>query len=339
MKNLLGAEIKFASEAVIIFFVLSGYLVGGSVLRLFRTNRWSWKVYLEKRLTRLYMVLLPAIALGVILDRTGLHFAKPGSVYFTPPGIGVITTFHLLERLRLPVIFGNVLFLQGPVVEDVGTNVSIWSLANEFWYYMIFPFAVIALRKSGSALLRIGSGLVACGLLWFVRLSIASLFPVWIFGALLVLLPQRLSAERAKWGTILSTAVLLAAMVIVRMLRMPAIEADYVISLATCLFLFFAVQQKQAASKNAYTAIAGYMSKISYSLYLFHLPMAIFLCSLVNDPWQPWSKTPQHTLTLLSLDAVVLVIVTLLWRIFEANTDQVRLALFGRKAENRSVSA
>ncbi len=34
-------EIKFASEAVVIFFVLSGYLVGGSVIRSLRTAQWS----------------------------------------------------------------------------------------------------------------------------------------------------------------------------------------------------------------------------------------------------------------------------------------------------------
>lgn len=53
---------------VIIFFVLSGYLVGGSVLRAHATDRWSWSGYLFNRLTRLYIVLFPALIFGGLID-------------------------------------------------------------------------------------------------------------------------------------------------------------------------------------------------------------------------------------------------------------------------------
>jgi peptidoglycan/LPS O-acetylase OafA/YrhL len=53
---------------VIVFFVLSGYLVGGSVLRSVAVNHWSWRVYLLNRLTRLYAVLIPALVFGGLLD-------------------------------------------------------------------------------------------------------------------------------------------------------------------------------------------------------------------------------------------------------------------------------
>ena len=60
---------------VIVFFVLSGYLVGGSVLRSVRTGSWSWRAYLLARLSRLYVVLLPALLLGGALDWLGMHMA------------------------------------------------------------------------------------------------------------------------------------------------------------------------------------------------------------------------------------------------------------------------
>lgn len=37
-------------EAVVIFFVLSGYLISGSVFRALEQGRWSWKDYLTHRL-------------------------------------------------------------------------------------------------------------------------------------------------------------------------------------------------------------------------------------------------------------------------------------------------
>ena len=54
-------------DAVIIFFVLSGYLIGASVLKGAVTQRWTWNSYLIKRATRLYVVLLPSITLTAIL--------------------------------------------------------------------------------------------------------------------------------------------------------------------------------------------------------------------------------------------------------------------------------
>ena len=52
--------------AVIIFFVLSGYLVGKHVYLAFNTGRWSWREYAIKRLSRLWIVLIPALILTAI---------------------------------------------------------------------------------------------------------------------------------------------------------------------------------------------------------------------------------------------------------------------------------
>ena len=57
-------------QAVMVFFVLSGYFVGSSVLRAFRRSRWSWRWYLNQRLTRLWIVLAPALLIGAAFDFT-----------------------------------------------------------------------------------------------------------------------------------------------------------------------------------------------------------------------------------------------------------------------------
>src|ERR1700760_4355536 len=56
---------------VIAFFVLSGYLVGGSVLRSMNLDRWAWRGYLLNRMTRLNTGLIPALALGGLLEVVG----------------------------------------------------------------------------------------------------------------------------------------------------------------------------------------------------------------------------------------------------------------------------
>ena len=67
---------------VVVFFVLSGYLVGGSVLRQMATDRWSLGGYALKRLTRLYAVLIPALILGGLFDLLGLRlFGTTGDIW------------------------------------------------------------------------------------------------------------------------------------------------------------------------------------------------------------------------------------------------------------------
>ena len=61
-------------EAVMIFFILSGYLIGGEVMREMSDNRFSWKVYLTKRVVRLYIVLIPALVLTAMFDHIGYDF-------------------------------------------------------------------------------------------------------------------------------------------------------------------------------------------------------------------------------------------------------------------------
>jgi hypothetical protein len=94
-------------------------------------------------LTRLYIVLIPAVLLGVVLDHLGYRLFGAGSIYYSPTGLDLVPTHDLAQRLLPSVIAGNLMFLQGLCVPIVGTNVALWSLSNEFWYYMIFPGSLV----------------------------------------------------------------------------------------------------------------------------------------------------------------------------------------------------
>lgn len=58
--------------AVEVFLVLSGHVIAGSVLAARRAGTRSWRRYLVSRLTRLEIVLLPALALGAPWDGQGV---------------------------------------------------------------------------------------------------------------------------------------------------------------------------------------------------------------------------------------------------------------------------
>jgi peptidoglycan/LPS O-acetylase OafA/YrhL len=329
-------EIKFASEAVVIFFVLSGYLVGGSVLRSLRTAQWSWRVYLTKRITRLYVVLIPAILIGVALDYAGIHLFGPASIYTAPEGMGLGTLANLVGRLQPSVMLGNALFLESILVPYPGTNASIWSLVNEFWYYLAFPLLALAWATKRGWALRIAYVLAACVLLMFVGRHIAILFPVWIFGAVASMLPRRFSVKQAKRLSAVFGLLLLTGMVGVRLLHFQAVPADYLIGVLTALLLWAVVQQTAPASDGLYKTVTGFFSRISYTLYLFHLPMAMFVCGLLNSPWRRWTYTPKNVAMYLASDFMILLLIYGLWWIFEAKTDTIRTWIFERERQPRS---
>jgi peptidoglycan/LPS O-acetylase OafA/YrhL len=68
-------------SAVMVFFVLSGFLIGGNVARSVRAGRWSWRDYAVKRMSRLWLVLIPALVLAATFDQFGQHFASGSGFY------------------------------------------------------------------------------------------------------------------------------------------------------------------------------------------------------------------------------------------------------------------
>lgn len=332
-------EIKFASEAVIIFFVLSGYLVGGSVLRLIRNNRWSWSVYLTKRVVRLYVVLIPAILFGVTLDYLGYHYLGTASAYYQPPGMELGTSFHLADRFHAYVLIGNALFLESILVPFPGTNVSIWSLINEFWYYLAFPLIVLALTAKQSPFKRFAYAIGACAVIVFVGKHIAILFPIWILGALANILPRRLAAKQAKLVSAFLTALLLAGMVGVRFFHLQMVQAGYLLGILVSLLIWAIVQQTEPSKDGLYKSVAGFFSRISYTLYLFHIPLAMFASGLINSPWKPWTYTVKNISMFVMVDAIVVLIVYGFWSLFEKNTDKIRSWVFEREHASPKTSA
>src|SRR5579859_7896369 len=61
----------FGHQAVMIFFVLSGFFISRSVIADQQHRRFEWGSYLIKRLSRLWIVLVPALLLTFLWDLIG----------------------------------------------------------------------------------------------------------------------------------------------------------------------------------------------------------------------------------------------------------------------------
>src|SRR4051812_45639906 len=166
-------------EAVIILFVLSGYLVGGSVLRSVKNGTWSWTDYLFKRITRLWVVLIPALALGISLDLLGMHLFGSAASIYTGPAPSLVP-HDLSARLTWKVIASNAFFLQGILSPTAGTNNSLWGLAYEWWYYLQFPLLILAFSKRTKPFIRLLYLGLLLGSAFWVGKDIVTLFPTWL---------------------------------------------------------------------------------------------------------------------------------------------------------------
>src|SRR5882757_9437322 len=316
-------------EAVIIFFVLSGYLVGGSVIRSVKNGTWSWKSYLFKRITRLWVVLIPALFFGISLDILGMHlFGSPTSIYAAPPS--TLVPHDLATRLSWKVIVANATFLQRILAPTAGTNNSLWSLAYEWWYYLQFPMLVLAFSKGSKPFIRVLYLGLLLGSAFFVGNDIMTLFPCWLLGAAIATIPVR---KLSRSFAIPLLAFSISALCLVKMFDLSKYGAAWCAAIACALILFCAVRQPGRCSNVLYQRVAGFFSDISYTLYLIHLPLAIFICALVNRPWHYYSVSLPNISMFLLMNAAVVVAASLFYKLFEGNTDRVRQALANKNED------
>jgi peptidoglycan/LPS O-acetylase OafA/YrhL/lysophospholipase L1-like esterase len=282
-----------AHSAVIVFFVLSGLLISDSALRSVQAGKWSPKRYLIQRLSRLYVVLLPALALGSLLDQAGLHFFPSTSIY--DGSHGFVIQFPVVERADFATFLGNLLFCQEILCKPFGSNGALWSLSYEFWYYILFPLVLFAWRAR-SLLIRALCGLGSVAILYGVGPTIACYFSIWLMGTAIAVLPRPTSAPRwvhvsaIAMGLVLFVASLAAARA---QLIHNSFVMDAIVGCATSALLYAVVILPHHELRPIVSFFATRLAGMSYTLYLTHLSAVVFLSALLgaNAQWQLNAKT------------------------------------------------
>ena len=275
-------------QAVMIFFVLSGFLIGGGVLA--TKDRWSWKRYSINRLTRLYVVLLPALLLTAALD----HFARAapgGHTYFDLP-VKHFNAQPLASRQSLSVFLGNVVFLQTISVPVFGSDSPLWSLANEFWYYVLFPSVALALSRGRCGLVhRLFAGSIAIFLLVWLPAGILGGFLIWLLGVAVYLTPSIMLSVTTRRLCITVSAVLFSAILALsRTNQLPADYGDFMVAIGFALWLACLIRTGPSPDdiSSTYRTCAKLLSSCSYSVYAVHFPIVMLIRCLAGTMiWQP----------------------------------------------------
>ncbi len=323
---LLEGRVSVGHLAVIAFFVLSGYFVGGSVLRNVKKDTFLWKTYLLHRLTRLWVVLVPALILGLALDLIGLQFLNgPHSLYSGFSGSDV--PVGLLRRCGFPVFAGNLFFLQGIFVDTLGTNGPLWSLSFEFWFYIIFPFVALLIAKRGRLSQRIGWAAVVLLLLVFVGGSITAYFIIWLLGAWISTVRAAKNERISLMGQPVAAALLLTVMYME--LRHPIwpYVSDLILSVVYAFLLWTLTGAWQPAANSIYGRAAHRLASMSYTLYLVHYPILVFVANLALQNGQRWRLSLVSFARVGVIGTGVFITAYLVYWVFERNTDYFRSRL------------
>jgi peptidoglycan/LPS O-acetylase OafA/YrhL len=268
-------------ESVIVFFVLSGFFVGGAIFRAMDGGVWDWRDYLLKRFVRLWIVLAPALLLCAMWDRLGMHLGYAPGLYHGGGSTHMLADVQAASTLR--TFLANLFFLQNIAAPTFGSDSPLWSLANEFWYYLLFPLGLFAVRKRTKPGVRVVCGVLFVGCAALVGKGILGSFPIWLMGvALLRVPPPRMEVRAAARMRMIAFVVYVFVFAAATKVRsIPALAVDYLLGVATMVFLWVLLSARGSAGESVAVKGAREAARFSYSLYALHVPLLVFCASLM----------------------------------------------------------
>ncbi len=336
--NFLVSAIYFLTslghQSVVVFFVLSGFLISSNVLNMVRSEKWTWGKYLVNRSARLLIVLVPALVLCAALDGIGISIFGTKSIYGGESLGASSVDFRAIDRSNIHTFIGNALFLQGIAVKSFGSDSPLWSLSYEFWYYLLFPLLLLSFYPSQKTVFSRIKTLIMAGLIAYgIGSEILSYFSIWLIGTSLLLLPPLQSWDAAKQYKLGLSGVCLSILPLVlfayRMKVIPSgsvFQDDLVTGLACGVFIYGLLQDRRLKTKGPYSNICHFLANFSYTLYLVHMPLLFLLrqCFLTSERWQP---DMLHFLLSVLIAASVIFFAQIVARLTEYRTDALRKAL------------
>lgn len=317
-------------QAVIVFFVLSGFLVGSTVLAQNAEGRWDFRDYFTRRLVRLYTVLLPGLLLTAAWDGLGLRLFGADGLYGGHLAAPHLTMPDVRVTLSWGHLLGNLSFLQHLFIAPFGTNGPLWSLSYEFWAYLLFPLLVRAGVVTESRGVRIAYLLLAAIVLGAGGFKLDLYFAVWLMGAGVAAWFRRAQATvAAAWLRGLAWAGFVAAVLLARSSKISDWYADPILGIACAVLLGASLKNELTAPAlpSVSARAAGWLAGFSYTLYVAHYPVLsfLFVAFMSGERWVPSGRAVAIVCGVAV--AIVLIYAYPLSRLTEAHTDWLRKRL------------
>jgi peptidoglycan/LPS O-acetylase OafA/YrhL len=139
---------RYGHQAVLFFFVLSGFVIHLKYSRSLQKKPGSGfdlTDFLTRRIKRIYPPFLFTLLFTFLLDRVGMSMGY--SIYHNQTPNALLNENISVNHSWVNLL-GNLFFLKGASVGIWGTNGPLWSLKYEWWFYMLYPLLFWLNRKS-----------------------------------------------------------------------------------------------------------------------------------------------------------------------------------------------
>jgi len=260
-----------------IFYVISGYLITGLLLReLEKTRTISFKAFYTRRIKRLlpasfFVLITTAIAAWILYPATMRHelgkdIAAAG-IYIS----NYLFAFWQMDYQNLEAL--------PPVV------IHYWSLAVEEQFYLVWPFLIFILYKQGGRRL-VGQGITVITLISFVwSYAQTRTAPIWAFyslptrawelgiGALLLFIPEFRRSKKTL-AILALAAIIFGATYFNDSTAFPG-TAALIPVLATAIAVASIGYWPSMLRIISHLQIVQWLGEISYPLYLWHWPLLV----------------------------------------------------------------
>lgn len=283
----------YGHQAVILFFVLSGFVIhlryakaqvsgiaGAQDQRSFEA--FGLRGYLIRRIRRIFPVLIFALAITYGLDTVGRSLG-----YAVYPGQ---TRYSLINAVGSE--FGAARLLAGlaliPGAPEWGSNLPLWSLRYEWFFYLLYPALWLIRRRSlfvATALilllclLTFARGLWAWPLGGPLRLTF-SLLIIWWFGALLAECYVKAARRILRRVAPLSLLIIPLLFSVEPFIVLDETVRDILWGVAFTGFLAWLLSDYAGAPVRAARRSlerVAWLGSFSYTLYAIHFPILFFL--------------------------------------------------------------
>lgn len=300
---------RLGHEAVIVFFVLSGFLVGGVGLERIFSKTFNISSYIVDRAVRILLPLITAIILYVLIR------------------------LMLGDPICLITIIGNLFSLQGVCVESLVD--PFWSLSYEVWFYVFIAALGIIISKRIYKQKFCGIIIFFIVIVIFVSGLKAHYLLIWLLGAVTYLSrPKKFN----KWIFILSIIGFFFSVACWQISsNSDSLSFAYklenkglievIMSLFFCLFIQHVILVRPTNKLSLFIeSCVGKLACFSYTLYLCHMIIFIPIFRYIYD-FRTYDISFINIIKWISVVLITMTCSYLIYLVTEKHTDSVKSLL------------
>lgn len=325
LEKLFYFSTSLGHSAVMIFFVLSGFFVGGAVLK--KGEQFNFRQYLVARLSRLWTPLIPALLFTLLIDQA-IRVVDPSILLGAHNGVINSGPTSLSYSASALTFIANTAFVQTIFSPVYGTNGPLWSLAYEFWYYLLFPILVIILGLvPASKPKRVMLALLFLALSMFALQKLMFGFLIWLLGVGVYYAYTKNLLNFGKWFALPAFGALGVTLLDSKLHFltpwMPNLS-DLLLGIAFSFVLLSIRGMDINWQPMKYIRrFSIWLSDISYTLYIFHFPLVMLFYALYYTEGRG-TLSPQSLAIFCGVFLLLILGSWGFWWVFERNTYYVR---------------